>query len=300
MNIQCIRRLSAMSIVSLGLGACEAIQVTGPEPDAPAIVAEAGSLQQTEQPAHALNGEDESVPATAATAPVIAPVIAPDITPVMTPVILLPAITQRVLTPRPLPPELDVRVVSVKPGRALDFPRLANVVADTVGYPVVIEERLARNAAEHTALSPAPEIYLEFEGGVRDLFNRLGDEAGYEWGFRVTEGSGAEFFFYRYHDEEWASAGAGTGTVRDGPWRVDPVQHKTLKGVIHQWSQTAGWHLVWEAGDVDFDIEARSSFEGSFEEAVDALLADTRKQIPLVAKLYPANRYVRIMRAEDV
>jgi len=42
----------------------------------------------------------------------------------------------------------------------------------------------------------------------------------------------------------------------------------TLRRSVEAWAQRAGWQLVWDAPDLDYPIEARLQFKGTFAEAI--------------------------------
>ena len=177
-----------------------------------------------------------------------------------------------------------------------------------VGVPAVADSPASgetNDVVRSVTLPPAPLLTLDFRGSVRDLLNTVGQAAGYEWTWRTgtpaRPGTPAQieppeaphpeaYVFWRYHDTGW--------TVADPPdtialWTADPDRHQTLKGVLADWSRRAGWTLVWDT-DTDSAVTARAAFEGTFEQAVDALLADTRAWHPLIPTAYRANRHLRI------
>ena len=59
-------------------------------------------------------------------------------------------------------------------------------------------------------------------------------------------------------------------------------------------AREAGWTVVWEVEEVDYAVTARAVFHGTFEEAVDALLQDTRGYQTLVPTAWRANRYLTV------
>jgi len=70
---------------------------------------------------------------------------------------------------------------------------------------------------------------------------------------------------------------------------------KTLKGVVERWAQNAGWRAFWEL-DVDYPIAATASIDGSFEEAVSAVVRSMdHADVPLKAIFYRGNQVLRMV-----
>ncbi|MDN7673701.1 toxin co-regulated pilus biosynthesis Q family protein [Burkholderia oklahomensis] len=69
----------------------------------------------------------------------------------------------------------------------------------------------------------------------------------------------------------------------------------TIRGVLSRWTRTAGWQLVWDA-PVDFSIDAQATLRGSFEDALQALVASLgRTSTPIQAILYQGNHVLRVV-----
>ncbi|MCS6476064.1 toxin co-regulated pilus biosynthesis Q family protein [Burkholderia thailandensis] len=83
--------------------------------------------------------------------------------------------------------------------------------------------------------------------------------------------------------------------VRDVPtWDVR-ASDGTIRGVLSRWANTAGWQLVWDA-PVDFSIDAQATLRGSFEDALQALVASLgRTSAPIQAILYRGNHVLRVV-----
>ncbi|HEX3139488.1 MAG TPA: toxin co-regulated pilus biosynthesis Q family protein, partial [Rhizobacter sp.] len=70
---------------------------------------------------------------------------------------------------------------------------------------------------------------------------------------------------------------------------------RTLKLVIERWAQNAGWRAFWEL-DVDYPIAATASINGSFEEAVSAVVGSMdHADVPLKAIFYRGNQVLRMV-----
>lgn len=88
--------------------------------------------------------------------------------------------------------------------------------------------------------------------------------------------------------------------VRDMPVRDMPTwdvraSDGTIRGVLSRWANTAGWQLVWDA-PVDFSIDAQATLRGSFEDALQALVASLgRTSAPIQAILYRGNHVLRVV-----
>ena len=100
--------------------------------------------------------------------------------------------------------------------------------------------------------------------------------SGYAWEWEQDTGSGAgRLILYRgHHRPDSEEQAFGWGSREE--WRIDPVRHGTLRGVLEAWSARAGWTLVWEAEEVDYALHAPAVFLGTFDAAVDALLRENK------------------------
>ena len=75
-------------------------------------------------------------------------------------------------------------------------------------------------------------------------------------------------------------------------WKVQT--DRSLRDILSDWSNTAGWQLVWETHK-DYHITTRSSYVGKYREAVEHLLEDLAASgSPLGAELYTGNRVLRV------
>ncbi len=94
---------------------------------------------------------------------------------------------------------------------------------------------------------------------------------------------------------------AGGGALADGSaapanWAV--LADSSLRASLQGWAEAAGWTLVWE-GPFDFRIQVSAEFEGSFEEAVAALVDAVHLSDPgLGVTLYRGNKVVHARSAE--
>ena len=194
---------------------------------------------------------------------------------------------------RALPPALRDAEVELVTGAPLRVERIAGRLADLLEARVVVEDRPPRDGTA-VVLAEAEPLRIARKGSVREVLDHVAARTGYEW--ESPEGEGApRIVFYRYRDRAWAerlapAVSAGEGDV----WHVDPGRHETVRGVLEDWALGAGWTVVWEAEDLDYAVTARATFHGSFEEAVDALLQDTRGYRALVPTAWRANRYLTI------
>lgn len=104
-----------------------------------------------------------------------------------------------------------------------------------------------------------------------------------------------------------AAPAAGTQTETPGPashnlnpepvriWSVE-LADNTVRLCLKRWAHEAQWQLVWDA-DRDFVIEAEVRWQGTFEQALTALLESLRNsEYPLQARLNTDGRILRIQR----
>lgn len=97
-----------------------------------------------------------------------------------------------------------------------------------------------------------------------------------------------------------ASAVAGAASadpVRSAaPSRWELSEHdRTLKVGLERWAQASGWRLIWELG-VDYPIEAPAAFDGSFDQAIAAVMRNLEHaDVPPKAILYRGNQVVRVV-----
>ena len=218
-----------------------------------------------------------------------------------------------------LPAALAAREVSLTIKERLPFPALVRRLAGASGVEVSIEERPSRIAGGGAlALPDPPMLRLSWNGPLQGLLDRVARLSGYDWSWETlvpgtlvpetlvpeTLGPGGRVVFYRYRDAaqrvpeaaEGApeAAGAAVENGKDGSaelWEVDPVAHRTLRGVLEAWAARAGWTLVWSV-DRDYALGASAVFEGSFLEAADLLLSGPATRQALDVRAYPANRHL--------
>lgn len=73
------------------------------------------------------------------------------------------------------------------------------------------------------------------------------------------------------------------------------ARDKTLKAALERWSQAAGWRLLWELG-VDYRVDASMSVDGSFEDAVSAVVRSMdQADVPPKAIFYRGNQVLRMV-----
>ena len=226
-------------------------------------------------------------------------------------VLHLPA-TELAPVPAGLPPELAARVVSVEEGESLPFPALVRRLAAVAGVAMRIEERPARIEDGAAVLDDPPALRLAWNGSIAGLLDRVASLSGYDWSWEtlvpetlvpetlvpetlVPEGS---VVFHRYWDVAQRRPEPGAGTERASApeplnegWKVDPEEHRTLRGVLEGWAARAGWTLVWNA-ERDYVVGAAAAFEGAFLEAADLLLSGPATRRTLEARAYRANRHL--------
>jgi len=99
-------------------------------------------------------------------------------------------------------------------------------------------------------------------------------------------------------DKQVDPAGATSRRPNLGPERIWSVElaDTTLRLCLKRWSNEAQWQLVWDA-DRDFVIEAEVRWQGTFEQALTALLESLKNsEYPLQARLNTDGRILRIQR----
>ena len=99
-------------------------------------------------------------------------------------------------------------------------------------------------------------------------------------------------------DKQVAPAGSASRSQNlelERIWSVE-LADTTLRLCLKRWSNEAQWQLVWDA-DRDFVIEAEVRWQGTFEQALTALLESLRNsEYPLQARLNTDGRILRIQR----
>ena len=197
---------------------------------------------------------------------------------------------------RTLPAGLSETVLRFERAAGMDLPPLADHIAAALGAPVIIEERVPGEGGSRTPLAPPEPIPVAKEVTLGVLLDRIALRSGYEWEWEEGAGpEGGRLILYRDPLRTRAEGPAGWGDREE--WRIEPVRHGTLRGVLEEWTARAGWTLVWEAEEVDYAVQAPAVFLGSFDAAVDALLRETRGRRMLVPTLWRANRYLTVREA---
>lgn len=198
---------------------------------------------------------------------------------------------------RALPESLMNKTVEFKNPIATALPRIARRLSEALRAEVVMEER-GIGAGEHAASSqpPAP-IPVSGKRTVGEVLDLIALHSEYEWEWEDGEDSRSDRLIL-YRDplrprREVPTSGWGTKEE----WRIDPVRHGTLRGVLEEWTARAGWTLVWEAEEVDYAVQAPAVYLGTFDSAVDALLRETKGRRMLVPTLWRANRYLTVREA---
>ncbi|MDD9982733.1 MAG: TcpQ domain-containing protein [Gammaproteobacteria bacterium] len=193
---------------------------------------------------------------------------------------------------RALPEALESREVAFATRSPMRVERIAGQLADLLELSVVVEDRPARDG-ENVTLADSQLLTVASSGSVREVLNDVAAAAGYEWEYD-DRALAPRIVLYRYRDAAWR-AGHASADEREGRlWRMDPARHATVREVLEEWGRTAGWTVVWEVEDLDYAVSAAATFHGTFEEAVDALLRDTRGYRVLVPTAWRANRYLTV------
>ena len=226
-------------------------------------------------------------------------------------VLHLPA-TELAPVPAGLPPSLAGRVVSVEEGESLPFQALVRRLSALAGVAMRIEERPARIEDGAVVLDDPPALRLAWNGSLAGLLDRVASLSGYDWSWetRVPQTLGPEthvpetvvpegtVVFHRYWDVAQRRPEPGAGTERASAseplnegWKVDPEEHRTLRGVLEGWAARAGWTLVWNA-ERDYVVGAAAAFEGGFLEVADLLLSGPATRRTLEARAYRANLHL--------
>ena len=193
---------------------------------------------------------------------------------------------------RELPDALEGQNVEYATRTAIRIERIAGQLADLLDVDIVVEDRPARDGESVTLREPGP-LTVASSGSVRELLNDVAAASGYEWEYDDLV-LRPRIVFYRYRDAAWRSAHAPPGAADGQLWRMDPVRHATVREVLEEWGRGAGWTVVWEAAGLDYAVTAAATFHGTFEEAVDALLRDTRGHRTLIPTAWRANRYLTV------
>ena len=160
-----------------------------------------------------------------------------------------------------------------------------------------MEER-GIESEEHDEQFTAPaSIPVSGKRRVGEVLDQIALHSDYRWEWEASEdpGSGRLILYRDLARSRNEAPTAGWGTKEE--WRIDPVRHGTLRGVLEEWTARAGWTLVWEAEEVDYAVRASAVYLGTFDAAVDALLRETKGRRLLVPTLWRANRYLTVREA---
>ena len=80
-------------------------------------------------------------------------------------------------------------------------------------------------------------------------------------------------------------------------WEISPTDG-TLRNAFARWAGAAGWQLSWDA-PVDYPIDVRATFQGSFDEAVGSVATALESaDVPLQVTFYRANKVLRVLAAQ--
>ena len=198
---------------------------------------------------------------------------------------------------RTLPEALAERALSFGSAGAVELPHLAGRLAEALDADVTIEERMSGESASMAPPGSPTPIRVAKQSTVGELLDQIARSTNYEWEWEEGAGSGSgRLILYRDSRKPRSeSPAAGWGTREE--WRIDPVRHGTLRGVLEEWAARAGWTLVWEADEVDYAVQAPAVFLGTFDAAVDALLRETKGRRMLIPTLWRNNRYLTVREA---
>ena len=198
---------------------------------------------------------------------------------------------------RALPEALEIREVNFGETRAMELTRIAALLSEALSAEVVIEDRGKRPEESIAEREPATPIPVTGKPTVGELLDEIVLRSEYDWEWE--NGSGSEtgrLIIYRDLLRSHAEVSAADWGTKE-EWRIDPVRHGTLRGVLKEWTARAGWTLVWEAEEVDYAVRAPAVYLGTFDAAVDALLRETKGRRTLVPTLWRANRYLTVREA---
>lgn len=192
-----------------------------------------------------------------------------------------------------LPPELARLQVAVREAEPVGFAVLVRRIAEQAEMAVEVEERPARVADGWAEQPEPPATRMAFQGPLVDLVERVAEASGYDWTWREDA-----IVFYRYWDVDQRQP-AAPAEPEPLPWVVDAGRHGTVRGVLADWADLAGWSLVWKP-EREYLVGAGAEFSGEFLQVVDALLSAPAVKRSLVATAYPANRHLVIEAAGAV
>lgn len=91
------------------------------------------------------------------------------------------------------------------------------------------------------------------------------------------------------------SFGSGDDAVED--WLAE--EGSTLKGLLSEWSERAGWRLVWNSNR-NYTLGAGAMFRGRFADVASALIRNFARATPApMATFYKGNRVLVVETRED-
>lgn len=92
-----------------------------------------------------------------------------------------------------------------------------------------------------------------------------------------------------------SSAGSGDDAVED--WLAE--EGNTLKGLLSDWCERAGWRLVWDSNR-NYTLGAGAMFRGRFADVASALIRNFARARPApMATFYKGNRVLVVETRED-
>lgn len=97
----------------------------------------------------------------------------------------------------------------------------------------------------------------------------------------------------RYDAPQQAVKGAAASA--GGQWDIR-MEDGDIQVSLRRWATKAGWSLVWEIDGVVYPVIANASLNGTFEEAVEAVIKSlARIDVPPKAKFHTGNNVLRII-----
>ncbi|MCQ2740645.1 MAG: toxin co-regulated pilus biosynthesis Q family protein, partial [Alphaproteobacteria bacterium] len=101
--------------------------------------------------------------------------------------------------------------------------------------------------------------------------------------------------FAESSDNESAGNSSGDDAVED--WLAE--EGNTLKGLLSEWSERAGWRLVWNTNR-NYTLAAGAMFRGRFADVASALIRNFARARPApLATFYKGNRVLVVETMED-
>ena len=97
--------------------------------------------------------------------------------------------------------------------------------------------------------------------------------------------------------ESGASAGSSSGDDAVEDWLAE--EGSTLKGLLSEWCERAGWRLVWNSNR-NYTLAAGAMFRGRFADVASALIRNFARARPApLATFYKGNRVLVVETKED-